>query len=264
MIKEQENIVATAEVTDIKRQCTEEEWRLRVDLAAAYRLVVQFGWDDLIYTHLSARIPGTDDHFLINPRGMLFDEICASNLVKVDVDGNLVDDPPFEVNPAGFVIHSAIHMGRADAQCVMHLHTVDNVSVATMKDGLMPLHQTAMFLIDEVAYHDFEGPALELDERERLQKDLGDKSLLLLRNHGTLVVGPSIATTFVRVYLLERSCQIQMRMLSAGRELCQPSDEAIRRASGMLREQRMLETSEEKIWPALRRRLDRVDRSYED
>jgi ribulose-5-phosphate 4-epimerase/fuculose-1-phosphate aldolase len=241
-----------------------EEWQVRVDLAAAYRLIAHFGWDDLIFTHLSARVPGTNDRFLINPYGLLFEEITASSLLKIDLDGNVVEETPYEVNRAGFVIHSSVHMSRDDANCVMHLHTLDNIAVGSLTEGLLPLHQSALALIDEVAYHDFEGPAEELDERPRLQADLGDRSLLMLRNHGTLVVGPSIPITFVRAHRLERSCEIQMRMLSAGRELCHPSQKAVDASRGILRSPMMFETAEKKIWPALVRMLDRRDPSYRD
>jgi ribulose-5-phosphate 4-epimerase/fuculose-1-phosphate aldolase len=244
--------------------CSPEEWQVRVDLAAAYRLVAHYGWDDLIFTHLSARVPGPEDHFLINPFGLLFEEITASSLVKIDVDGAIVQDTPYEVNHAGFVIHSAIHMSRDDARCVMHLHTPANIAVASMEDGLLPLHQSALSLIDEVRYHDFEGPANELDERERLQADLGDRSLLLLRNHGSLAVGPSVAVAFVRANRLERACEIQMRMLSAGRPLCVPSQKAVDATSGIMRSTFAIDIAQEKIWPAMLRMLDRRGASFRD
>ena len=192
---------------------TEAEWATRVDLAAAYRLVHYYGWTDMIFTHLSARVPGPEDHFLINPFGLLFDEICASNLVKIDVEGNIILENGYDVNPAGFCIHSAIHMAREDALSVMHLHTPDGVAVSSMKCGLLPLTQTAMTICNEVAYHEYEGIALNLDERARLVQDIGNKKLMILRNHGTLATGSSIPECFMLLYNIERSCSMQVRAM---------------------------------------------------
>ena len=180
---------AAEEITSVKGMVSEEEWQLRVDLAATYRLVAMHGWDDMIFTHISVRVPGPVHHFLINPYGMLFEEITASSLVKIDLAGNIVMDSPYFVNPAGFTIHSAIHSAREDAQCVLHLHTDDGVAVSAQKDGLQPITQQSMLLASQLAYHDYEGVALDLDERERLIQDIGDKKLMVLRNHGTLAVG---------------------------------------------------------------------------
>src|SRR6187551_4035586 len=181
---EQVHALAEVEIPDMKGKVSDEEWAIRVDLAAAYRLVAHFGWDDLIFTHLSARIPGPEHHFLLNPYNLMFEEVTASSLVKVDVNGNPVEPTPFITNPAGFTIHSAIHMAREDAQAVIHLHTPHGQAVSAHGDGLLPLTQTAMLIRDEVAYHDYEGVAVDLDERERLVADLGEKNAMILRNHG--------------------------------------------------------------------------------
>ena len=182
-----------AGVISLKGQVSAEEWEARVELAALYRLVALHGWDDMIYTHISARIPGPDHHFLINPYGMFFEEITASSLVKIDLDGKILQETPYFINPAGFTIHSAIHAAREDARYVMHLHSDQGVAVAAQKEGLLPLSQHALIVLPRLAYHDYEGIALNLDERERLVHDIGDKTLMLLRNHGTLSVGATAA-----------------------------------------------------------------------
>lgn len=209
---------SVAGVTSLKGKVSAEEWQARVDLAALYRLVALYGWDDLIYTHISARIPGPDHQFLINPYGMLFDEITASSLVKIDLEGNILQETPYFINPAGFTIHSAIHAAREDAKYVMHLHTDQGVAVAAQKEGLLPLSQHALIVLPRLAYHDYEGIALNLDERERLVKDIGDKTLMLLRNHGTLSVGDTAANCWTGMFFLERACKQQVMALSAGRD----------------------------------------------
>ncbi len=197
---------------ELRATVSAEEWQLRVDLAACYRLVALFGWDDLIFTHISARLPGPDHHFLINPYGMMFDEITASSLVKVDLHGNKVMDSPHPViNPAGFTIHSAIHAARDDAHCVLHVHSVNGVAVSAQEDGLLPLSQHSIFVLSSLAYHDYEGVALEDDEKPRLVRDLGDKRFLMLRNHGLLTVGRSVAEAFVAMYFFEAACMMQVR-----------------------------------------------------
>ena len=198
-------------VESLKNKVSEEEWALRVDLAAAYRLVALFGWDDIVFTHLTARIPGPDHHFLINPYGMLFDEVTASSLVKIDLQGNKVDDSPFDVNPAGFNIHSAIHSAREDAQCVMHTHSLNGVAVSAQKEGVLPLSQQSTLVLASLAYHDYEGIVLNEDEKPRLVNDLGDALFLMLRNHGLLTVGKSIADAFLFMYTFEAACTIQVR-----------------------------------------------------
>src|SRR5438445_10881216 len=200
----------------VRDRVSEAEWRQRVVLAAAYRLVAHFHWDDLIFTHLSARVPGPDHHFLINPYGLMFDEITASSLVKVDLYGNQLTNSDYSINPAGFTIHSAIHEVREDAGCVLHLHTLDGTAVSSSMKGLRPLNQTAQFVTHDLAYHDYEGVALDHDERPRLQRDLGSKNQMLLRNHGTLTVGRSVASAFERRYHLERACSMQVRTRMLG------------------------------------------------
>lgn len=241
------------------------EWEARVDLAAAYRLVALYGWDDLIFTHLSARVPGPEHHFLINPYDMMFEEITASSLVKIDIDGQPVGPSAHPVNPAGFTIHSAIHMARDDAHAVMHLHTPHGQAVSAMACGLLPHTQTAMIASHDVAYHEYEGIATDLEERERLVADLGSRHAMILRNHGTLTVGDSVASCFLRLYFLERACEAQVLMLAAGLEGLhtppQGVEDKVARQSppagvGML--------ARGLAWPALLRKLDRIDRSYRD
>jgi len=202
----------------LKGKVGEDEWRARVELAALYRLVALYGWDDMIFTHISARIPGPEHQFLINPYGMFFGEITASSLVKIDLDGAILQDTPFFINPAGFTIHSAIHAAREDARFVMHLHSDQGVAVAAQAEGLLPLSQHALIVLPRLAYHDYEGIALNLDERERLVEDLGDKTLMLLRNHGTLSVGETAAGCWAGMFYLERACKQQVMALSCGRD----------------------------------------------
>ena len=205
--------------SSLKGKVDAVEWKVRVELAALYRLVAMHGWDDAIFTHISARIPGPDHHFLINPYGMFFEEITASSLVKIDLEGNILQETPYFINPAGFTIHSAIHAAREDAQFVMHLHSDQGVAVAAQADGLLPLSQHALIVMPNVAYHDYEGIALNLDERERLVADLGPtKKLMLLKNHGTLSVGATAAECWLGMFYLERACKQQVMALSAGRK----------------------------------------------
>ena len=242
---------------------SEAEWAMRLDLAACYQLTALFGWDDLIATHISARVPGTDD-FLISPLGLLFEEITASSLVRVDAGGEIVSPTSYAINPAGFVIHSAIHAARADAMCVMHLHTPDAIAVGATADGLLPLDQGALSVIPTLAYHEYEGVALDLDERARLQADLGDKSLMLLRNHGSLSVGASVAEAFVSMYLLERACQAQVRTLAMGRALHLPAQAAQEKVAETTGGGRLGPMMRDLYWPALLRRLDRAGARYRD
>jgi ribulose-5-phosphate 4-epimerase/fuculose-1-phosphate aldolase len=240
----------------LKGRVSEAEWKARVELAALYRLVAIRGWDDLIYTHISARIPGPEHHFLINPYGLFFGEITASSLVKVDLDGFIVGETEYAINPAGFTIHSAIHAAREDAMFVMHLHTDQGIAVSAQKEGLLPISQHAMVIMNQVAYHDYEGIALDLDERERLVADLGDKTLMILRNHGTLAVGSTAAQCWIGMYYLERSCQQQIMALSGGREhiLIAPK-EAQETVSGQV--EMGLNMTRELAWPACLRQIDR-------
>ncbi len=249
----------------IRDQVSAEEWALRVDLAAAYRLIALYDWDDLIFTHLSARVPGPEHHFLINPYHLMFEEMTASALVKIDVDGNKVMDVPDPVNRAGFVIHSAIHGAREDAQAVMHLHTPYGQAVSAMAEGLLPHTQTAMIAAHDVAYHDYEGVATDLEERERLVADLGTKNAMILRNHGTLAVGETVADCFLRLYFLERACEAQVHMLSAGRNALNTPPQGV---EGKVKEQSsgvgMAMLARGLAWPALKRKLDRVNPGYEE
>jgi ribulose-5-phosphate 4-epimerase/fuculose-1-phosphate aldolase len=230
------------------------EAELRRDLAAAYRLVALFGWDDLVATHISVRLP---DHkgFLINPFGMLFDEIKPRDLVKVDMDGKLLEPSEWGVNDAGFVIHSAIHAAREDALCVMHLHTHDGVAVSCLEEGLLPLNQTSMLVARDIAYHEFEGVALNLEERERLAGDLGDRTMMILRNHGTLSVGASVGDAFYAMYVLETACTIQARALGMGRAIHPPSASAQDQVADVWTRSR---TFTGLAWKALLRKLDRA------
>lgn len=208
--------MADGTTPSLKSRVSAEEWQVRVELAALYRLVALHGWDDMIFTHISARVPGPEHHFLINPYGWYFEEMTASALVKVDLDGNVVQDTPYFINPAGFTIHSAVHASREDAKFVIHLHTVAGVGVAAQKHGLLPISQNACLIQNEVAYHGYEGLALNHDERERLVADMGDKSLVLLKNHGTLAVGETAAQAWVGIFFLEKACAQQVAALSGG------------------------------------------------
>jgi ribulose-5-phosphate 4-epimerase/fuculose-1-phosphate aldolase len=255
------SVLEHVSLASIRSRVSEEEWELRVDLAACYRLVAYYGWDDLIFTHLSARVPGPDHHFLINPYGMLFDEITASSLVKIDLHGDIVLDNGYPVNPAGFTIHSAVHAAREDAAAVLHIHSRNGVAVSAQKHGLLPISQQSMVVLTNLAYHNYEGLALNDDEKPRLVADLGENNFLMLRNHGLLTVGPTIADAFLSMYTLEASCEIQLKAQAGGGELIPISDNILRGmkaqvkavtrgAGGML------------AWPALLRRLDRLDPSF--
>ncbi|HAD88469.1 MAG TPA: class II aldolase [Rhodospirillaceae bacterium] len=224
-------VIPLHEVPSLRDKVSEEEWQLRCELAAVYRLVYRFGWDDGIFTHSSVRLPGKDHHFLINPYGHLFNEVCASNLVKIDVDGNVLDDSPYDVIRAGFVIHSAIHMSRADAMCVIHTHTNAGMAVSAQKGGLLPLNQKSMMFYNRVTYHDYEGISNDIDERDRLVADLGNHHSMILRNHGLLSTGRSIAEAFYRHRLLEHSCELQLQAQMAGTELIIPPKEVCEHAA---------------------------------
>jgi ribulose-5-phosphate 4-epimerase/fuculose-1-phosphate aldolase len=241
---------------------SDAEWRVRVDLAAAYRLVALFGWDDLVFTHVTARVPGADNEFLINPYGLMFDEITASSLVKVDTAGNKLEDSPFPVNPAGFTIHSAIHGARHDAQCVLHTHTLNGVAVSAQKHGVLPLSQQSIFVLSSLAYHDYEGVALRDDEKPRLVRDLGDKSYFMLRNHGLLTLGASVADAFLNMYLFETVCAIQVRALAGGGELVQVEPGVIAGARQQAKAVTKGLGGGALNWPGLLRRLDRLDPGY--
>jgi len=250
------------EIKSRKADVSAEEWATRVDLAAAYRLVALFKWDDLVFTHISARVPGRDNEFLINPYGLMFDEITASSLVKIDTAGNKIDATPFPVNPAGFTIHSAIHGARHDAQCVLHVHSLNGIAVSAQKAGVLPLSQQSIFVLSSLAYHDYEGVALRDDEKPRLVADLGECDFLMLRNHGLLTLGATIADAFLNMYLFETVCTIQVRAMAGGTELIQVDPRII----GSARQQAIQVTKGvgggALTWPGLLRRLDRVDPGY--
>ena len=247
--------------TSLESVVGEAEWKLRVDLAACYRLVAHQGWDDLIFTHISLRVPGPEHHFLINPYGMLFDEITASSLVKVDLQGGKVVDSAYDINPAGFTIHSAIHAARDDAQCVLHVHSMNGIAVSAQKDGLRPLSQHSIFVAASIGYHDYEGVALEADERPRLVRDLGDRSFLMLRNHGLLTVGATVAEAFMSMYLFETACTIQVRAQAGAADLVEIPSRIVAGARDQWR-QVTKASGGQLAWPALLRRLDRIDRTY--
>ena len=247
----------------VKEQVSTQEWQVRTDLAACYRIIAMYGWDDLVFTHISARVPGGEDHFLNNPYGMLFEEITASSLVKVDLDGNKVLESEHPVNPAGFVIHSAVHEARADAGCVLHTHTKAGIAVSAQKDGLLPISQTAMFPFVTLGYHDYEGVALNDDEKPRLVADLGSNNALILRNHGLLTTAPTIADAFLLMYVLETACQIQIMAQSGGNELVripQPILDGVQAQA----EQVTKGLGGSLVWPGLLRKLDRRDTSFRD
>lgn len=252
--------MADGAMTSLKSRVSEAEWNTRVELAALYRLVALHGWDDMIFTHISARVPGPEHHFLINPYGWYFEEMTASCLVKVDLEGNVVQDTTSFINPAGFTIHSAIHGAREDAHYVIHLHTVAGVGVAAQKEGLLPIGQNACLLQHQVAYHGYEGLALNHEERERLVADLGDKPLMLLRNHGTLAVGQTAAAAWIGMFFLERACAQQVAALSGGREHVLFAPEA---AQAETKEQgRGIGLVAALAWPGALRMLDRKSPGY--
>ena len=248
-------------IPSMKDLVSADEWQLRCDLAACYRLVAMYGWSDLIFTHISARVPGPGHHFLINPYGMMFDEITASSLIKVDQDGNKLSESPLPVNRAGFVIHSAIHAVRDDAQCVIHTHTRAGVGVSAQRNGVLPISQQSMFVLASLAYHDYEGVALHDAEKPRLQDDLGSANFLMLRNHGLLTVGTSIPDAFLSMYTFENACQIQLAAQSGGAELEMIAPEILDGAAEALRVQ-TAGMGGAFAWPALLRKLNRADDSY--
>ncbi len=248
---------------EVRQRVSAAEWELRVNVAAAYRLVALFGWDDLVFTHISARVPGAERHFLINPYGMLFEEISASSLVKVDLDGRKVLDSPFDINPAGFTIHSCIHAAREDAHCIVHVHSLNGVAVSAQSGGVLPISQQSSFVLASLAYHDYEGVALHAAEQPRLVADLGDKAFLMLRNHGLLTVGATPAEAFLHMYLFESTCAIQLRAQSGGAELLRIGP-AILAGSRAAAAQVTRGQGSALVWPGLLRRLDRRNPGYRE
>lgn len=238
---------------------SEEERKVRVDLAACYRLVAHYGMDDLFATHISVRVPGAEEHFLLNPYGVLFEQITASDLVKVDLDGNIVQDTPYSINPAGFVIHSAVHAARPDAKCVLHTHTVAGMAVASLEEGLLPLTQKSMRFYNRIGYHDYEGVADDLDERARIVASLGKHNALILRNHGLLTCGPTVSRAFFLMKNLEKSCQTQLAAMASGGTLIRLSPNLMEHAAGQFESGA---DGRANGWPALLKMLDRLDPSY--
>jgi len=248
---------------DVRAQVSDEEWDLRVNLAACYRIIAMHGWDDLVFTHISAPVPGDEEHFLINAYGLLFEEMTASSLIKIDLSGNKVLDSPYPVNEAGFVIHSAVHAARHDVGCVLHTHTKAGVAVSAQAGGLLPLSQISLFPLTTLAYHDYEGVALNEGEKPRLVADLGNNNAMILRNHGLLTTGPTIADAFLMMYALETACQVQVLAQSTGGELIhvpQPIVEGMQAQA----EQVLQGLGGQLAWPGMLRKLDRRDASFRD
>lgn len=247
----------------VRDQVSAAEWEMRVSLAAAYRLVALYGWDDLVFTHVSARVPGSEHHFLINPYGMMFEEITASSLVKVGLDGRKIMDSPYEINPAGFTIHSCIHAAREDVACVMHTHSLNGIAISAQKQGLLPISQQSLLVLSSLAYHDYEGIALNAAEQPRVVADLGGKSFLMLRNHGLLTVGASPADAFLYMYTLEAACAIQVRAQGGGEDLIRIPEPILAGIRAAAREvTRGLGSS--LVWPGLLRKLDRANPGYRE
>jgi ribulose-5-phosphate 4-epimerase/fuculose-1-phosphate aldolase len=240
-----------------------EEWRMRVDLAACYRLIAHYEMDDLFATHISVRVPGREEHFLINPYGVHFSEVTASNLVKVNLDGEIINKTDHVINPAGFVIHSAIHGARPDAKCVLHTHTVAGMAIATMQDGLQPIFQKATRYYKRLAYHDFEGKAQDLDERARLVRDLGDKNYLVLRNHGLLVCAPTIGQAFKEMYAMEKACKTQLAVMAAGGKLVPLSVDLLEHTARQFENDAHVTTERPSGWESLKKMLDRVSPGFD-
>jgi ribulose-5-phosphate 4-epimerase/fuculose-1-phosphate aldolase len=248
-------------VSDVRSQVSEAEWEQRVNLAACYRLAALYHWDDLIFTHISARVSGPEHNFLLNPYGMLFDEVTASSLVKVDLAGNKVMDSSYDINPAGFVIHSAIHAAREDAKCVLHLHSLNGIAVSAQKKGVLPISQQSTFVLSSLAYHDYQGVALNEDEKPLLVRDLGDKNFLMLRNHGLLTVADNIPDAFLFMYLFEATCTIQVRAQGGGEDLIPVEPRII--AGARAQAAKVTRSAGGALaWPGLLRKLERVDPGY--
>lgn len=247
----------------VQQEVSEPEWQVRIDLAAAYRLVAYYGWDDLIFTHLSARVPGPEHHFLINPYGMMFEEITASNLVKINLQGEIVAPSPYFVNPAGFTIHSAVHAAREDAHCVIHLHTSNGIAVSAQKNGLLAISQQSLFSLASLAYHEYEGLALNEDEKSRLVADLGNKNNMILSNHGLLTVGKTPAEAFLSMYILESACRIQILAQSGGAALQSIPDPILEKVASQFGAVTVGQGAQ-LAWPGLLRKLDRIDPSYRE
>jgi ribulose-5-phosphate 4-epimerase/fuculose-1-phosphate aldolase len=254
-------VVKSSGVPSVRQRVSDEEWQARVELAAAYRLVAHYGWTHLINNHISVRVPGQEDQFLINPYGHLYEQITASSLVKIDVDGNILDQSPYEVNRAGFVIHSAIHMARKDLHAIIHTHTVAGQAVSALDCGLLPLNQTALRFHKRIGYHAFEGVASDLDERERIVADLGDHKCLIMRHHGLLTAGVNIGEAFNLMYYLEKSCETQMMVLASNQPYSLPSEESCEKSARIFWGNGRVH---DRDWPALMQLADQIDPSFRD
>lgn len=254
-----------ANVESVKNKVSPEEWQTRVDLAAAYRLVAMYGWDDIVFTHITAKVPGAEgeeETFLINPYGQMFEEISASSLVKINIKGEKVMDSPFPINPAGFLIHSCVHEARTDAKCVMHTHSINGVAVSCQKDGVLPISQQSLYVLASLSYHDYEGVALQDAERPRLVADLSDNIFLMLRNHGLLTVAGSVADAFLAMYIFEAACMVQVRALAGGRELV-PIPSEILAGAEQMKQAVTHGLGGMLAWPGLLRKLDRQSPGYD-
>jgi ribulose-5-phosphate 4-epimerase/fuculose-1-phosphate aldolase len=252
------------EVPSLKGKVSDAEWQARVDLACAYRVVSHQGWTHVISNHISLRVPGEDDHFLINPHGLLFDEVTASNLIKIDLDGNKISESPFGINPAGFVIHGAIHAARKDITCAIHTHTEAGMAVSAQKGGLLPLNMSAIRFHNRIAYHPYEGVVLELEERERIVANLGSHYAMILRNHGLLTLGRNLGEAFYLMYNLEKACRAQIAAMAGGAELEIPSDEVLEKSARQSWLPNDRNPEMHPAWPALMREMDRKDPGYRD
>ena len=251
------------QIPSLRGQVSDAEWQARVDLASCYRLVALFGWDDLVYTHISLRVPGEPDHFLINPYGLFFDEITASSLIKVDHACQPLHDTAYPVNPAGFIIHSAVHDGRPDVACVLHTHTLHGVAVSAQQDGLLPLTQHSLFPLSQLRYHTYEGVAVKEGEKARLVDDLGSGNCMILRNHGLLTCGRHVAEAFQNMYFLEAACRMQVLAQSGGAALLQVPQAIQDEIPAMARTAMRGQGADQLVWPGLRRRLDRRNPGYD-
>jgi ribulose-5-phosphate 4-epimerase/fuculose-1-phosphate aldolase len=252
-------VVRIHQVPSLRQRVSDEEWQARVDLAAAYRLVAHYGWTHLINNHISLRVPGTQDQFLINPYGLLYEQVTASNLVKIDVDGNILDETPYQVNRAGFVIHSAIHMARHDLHAVLHTHTIAGQAVSALDCGLIPLNQSAMRFYKRIGYHDFEGVANDIDERERIVRDLGAHKCLILKHHGLLTAGVNIGEAFNLMYYLEKSCETQMMVLASNQPYSLPSEASCAKSAQIFWGNGRVH---DRDWPALMQLVESIDPSF--
>lgn len=255
------NAIQPISDSEVKSRVSAEEWQTRVDLAACYRLIAMYGWDDVVFTHVSAKIPGTE-HFLINPYGMMFEEITASSLVKIDLQGNKLMDSPYDINPAGFTIHSAVHEARHDAGCVLHTHTAAGVGVSAQKGGILPISQQSIFVLSSLSYHDYEGVALNEEEKVRLQADLGHTNSMVLRNHGLMTCGKSVSDAFLTMYTLQRCCEIQIAAQAGGGELI-PIPQAILDGAKEAMRKVTRGAGSGVAWPALLRKLQRVNPGFD-